>query len=328
MLILEEGFNMSKASIMNDLLRALLNEVPDLFAVLVVDLDGLTIAKQSVQGFNEETIGAIMSIIDQTINKIKRYAETAMGSGTINTDDFQLFYVELYAPALFVLVANPYSNMNRFLPYSYITAERISLILNDRDTTFYMPKLDSDGRLLFTSGLSSNNGKCKYYNIVIIGAETVGKSTLLEMYNSGDFHEAYKPTIGISLVNKELQISKNHKICLCMFDLGGLKAFAKIRSFYYQYSKAVILMFDYSRNETFEKINEWIEEARNFINKAAIFYILIGNKIDLMEDRISMKERAISLAEEYNFKFFETSALTGEGIDEVFTYLASNFLIT
>ena len=134
---------LSKVNSLNELLGNLLSEFPDLLAVLVVDLDGLIIAQQSVSGFDEELIGAIMGVLEQTINKIKRYTETSYGSGTFDTNEFQLFYVELgkLSSALFVLVTDPYSDLQRLLPYSYIVAEKVTLILNNISTSTNIPKL-------------------------------------------------------------------------------------------------------------------------------------------------------------------------------------------
>ena len=72
-------FNISS---LNDLLANLLKEVTDLLAALIIDQEGLIIAQQSVQGFDEEIIGAIMSIIEETIKKIKKFTKTSFGSGT------------------------------------------------------------------------------------------------------------------------------------------------------------------------------------------------------------------------------------------------------
>lgn len=313
---------MLKLSVLEELLSNLLNEVQDLLAVLVVDLDGLIIAKQSVKNFDEEIISAIMAILEQTITKVRRYAETSFGSGTFDTDDFQLFYVELsrVTPAIFVLVADTYSNMDQFIPYAYIVAEKISLILNNHSTPSSLPSLDKNGVLIFNSDSSNNNVR----NLTIVGPETVGKSALVGMYCEGKFRQNYKPTIGISLIKKNLQISKNFTLTLVMLDLGGFKKFAKVRRFYYQYSNTVLVLFDYSKPETFDNISGWIEESRHFLKDSTIPLLLIGNKIDLIENRENIKEKAQKLAEQYEATFFETSALTGEGIDELFTYLISN----
>ena len=316
---------MSKVAELEELLAKLLNEAQNLLAALVVDLDGLIIARSSVKGFDEELIGAIMAILDQTISKIKRYAETSFGSGTFDTNDFQLFYMELgnNIPAIFVLVGNHYSNIDQFIPYAYIVAEKISSILSNYDTSLKIPKLDSEGELILPAEEYNKNNVRK---ITLVGSEAVGKTKLARMYCGVNFNEngAYKPTIGISINEKELQVSRNFNLTLYLLDLSGLKSFVKIRKFYYKYSDAVLVLFDYTNISTFERITDWIEESRHFLKNKTTPIILIGNKIDKIEDREDIKSKAYKLAEQYNFPFFETSAITGQGIDELFTYLISN----
>ncbi len=313
---------MLRISSLNDLLANFLNEVPDLLAALVVDIEGLIIAQQSVKGFDEEIIGAIMSLIEQTIQKIRKVAVTSFGSGTFDTNEFRLFYVELggVTQALFVIVADPYSNIENFIPYSYIIAEKISMVLDNREISLNIPKLSKEGELIFESENDNTN------MIIILGSPAVGKSALIETYINGCFDQKYKPTLGISIIKKELQIARNINSLLYLFDTGGLKSFAKIRKFYYQNPSAVLIMFDYTNNDSLENTDEWIEEARHFIRNLNIPFVLIGNKTDLAEHREDLRIKAQSLATQYKMKLFETSALTGEGIDELFTYLISNLL--
>ncbi len=316
---------MSKVSELEELLAKLLEEAQNLLAALVVDLDGLIIARSSVKGFDEELIGAIMAILDQTIKKIKRYAETSFGSGTFDTNDFQLFYMELgnNVPAIFVLVGTHYLNIDQFIPYAYIVAEKISSILSNHDTSLQIPKLDNEGDLILPAEEYNKNNVRK---ITLVGSEAVGKTKLARMYCGANFKEngVYKPTIGISINEKKLQVARNFNITLYLLDLNGLKSFVKIRKFYYKYSDAVLVLFDYTKINTFERITDWIEESQHFLKNKTIPIILIGNKIDKIEDREEIKSKAFKLAEQYNFPFFETSAITGEGIDELFTYLISN----
>lgn len=316
---------MSKVSELEELLTKLLNETKNFLAALVVDLDGLIIARSSVKGFNEELIGAIMAIIDETIKKIKRYAETSFGSGTFDTNDFQLFYMELgnKVPAIFVLVADHYSTIDQFIPFTYIVAEKISSILSNYDTSLKIPRLDNKGELILPAEAINKNNVRK---ITLVGSEAVGKTKLARMYCGPNFNEngVYKPTIGISILEKELRVSKAYNLTLYLLDLSGLKSFVKIRKFYYKYSDAVLILFDYTNTSSFERITEWIEESRHFLNDTNIPIILIGNKIDKSEDREEIKSKAYNIAEQYNFPFFETSSITGEGIDELFTYLISN----
>lgn len=316
---------MARVNEIEGLLGNLLRQVKNLLAVLVVDLDGLIIARSSVEGFDEELIGAIMAILDQTITKIKRYAETAFGTGTFDTNDFQLFYMELgnKVPAIFVLVANHYSNIDQFIPYVYIVAEKISSILSNHNVSLNIPHLTKEGELILPA---EEYNKKNVRKIALIGSEAVGKSRLAQMYCGGNFNENgfYKPTLGISISEKELQISSSFNLTLYLLDLSGLKSLVKVRKYYYKYSNVVLILFDYSNLETLNNISGWIEESRHFIKNQEIPFILIGNKIDKIEDREVIKHQAQRLADQYNIPFFETSAFTGEGIDELFTFLISN----
>jgi small GTP-binding protein len=319
---------MSRLTLLEELLSNLLNEAGDLSAALIVDLDGLIIAKKSMGGFDEEIIGAIMGILEQTINRIKKYTETSFGSGTLDTNEYQLFYVELtkVIPAIFVLVGDQYSDVTQFIPFAYLVAEKISLILNNQETSIKLPKLSDKKKLILNSEISSQVGTNIINKIVLVGSEGVGKSSLVEMYSTGNFNPNYKPTIGVSIVEKEFQISRNYNLFLSFLDLSGLKNFAKIRKFYYTYSNAILILFDYTNIETFNNLSNWIEESRHYTENESIPIVLIGNKIDLIENREDIRIRAQELADRYNFPFFETSSYTGEGIDELFTYIISTLV--
>ena len=305
---------MTKLSILEDLLEVFLSEVPDLLAALVTDLDGFIIAKKSVKVFDDELIAGITSMLRQNLNQIKRYTKTEFSCGTVDINEFTLCYIELgeSTNALFVLVGNPYSHMDRFIPYAHIVADKVSLILNNQEVSIDLPKIDKVGKLVL------NPGSLK---ILLIGSKGVGKSSLVETYKNGRFKAIYHPTIGVSYIEKESQPTPEKKINLHIFDLGGLKSYAKVRRYYYQYADIVLILFDYSRIETFNNVKDWIEESHQFVYNDITSFIIIGNKIDLVNNRDEIQIQALKLTENHNSSFYEISALTGEGIDEMFNHL-------
>lgn len=109
----------SKTNLLNELLNNLVKEIKDLIAVLIVDSNGLIMAQQSNKGFKEEIFEVIISIVEENLEKMKKYAEISLGSGTIHMNEYQLFYVEMGInnQGLFVMVTDPYSNLNDFIPY-------------------------------------------------------------------------------------------------------------------------------------------------------------------------------------------------------------------
>ena len=68
---------------------------------------------------------------------------------------------------------------------------------------------------------------------------------------------------------------------------------------------------------SFEDVNTWIEEVQNQSPKT-ILIILVGNKIDLKDKREVTYEEGNDLANKNGIIFMETSAKTGENVNEIF----------
>ena len=82
----------------------------------------------------------------------------------------------------------------------------------------------------------------------------------------------------------------------------------------------IILIFDVTNYESFLTIKEfYYPKTKEFPNINLIY--LIGNKIDL--ERKVPREEAMNSANENNLRYFETSYLTGEGIQEFFNGLVN-----
>lgn len=64
-----------------------------------------------------------------------------------------------------------------------------------------------------------------------------------------------------------------------------------------------------------------MEQVRSLAPKG-IPIILVGNKVDLIEDRKVTYEEGLKLAESMNISFIEVSALSGEGVHSMFDQMA------
>ena len=69
-----------------------------------------------------------------------------------------------------------------------------------------------------------------------------------------------------------------------------------------------------------KKINENIDNNKN------VKIILIGNKIDLINDRKITQEEGQEVANTYNIKYFETSAKDDTGIKEAIRTIINDIL--
>ena len=308
---------MTKSERLEALLANFLDVVPDLLATIVIDLDGFIFAKNSTKEFDNDLIGVITANLDQTLNRIKKYTDTKIGSGSFDTDEFRFFYIELGSTtdALLLLIGKPYSKLEDYIPFSHVIAEKVSKLLNNEETSIEVPLLNEKGDLKL-----KNNSK----TITFIGSEKVGKTSLIKKFEYDLYEKKYIPTIGISLIEKEINYPDGDSVILNFFDLGGIKSFAKVRRHFYKYSDILVIVFDYASIESFKEIEEWINESSMFLNSDEIPYILVGNKIDLIESQSPIREEALDLSKERKFLLFETSCFTGQGVIDLFNFLTVN----
>jgi Ras-related protein Rab-1A len=152
---------------------------------------------------------------------------------------------------------------------------------------------------------------------IIIGDSSVGKSNIITKFVDDEFTHAYCSTIGVDY--KTICVDYLNKIVkIIIWDTAGQERFKTITRTFYKGAHVVIICFDLTNRETFENVDYWLEE----INKEHLLnpiIVLVGTKTDLSLKRIIIKEEALKKVSELKFKgYFETSAKTYDGIEEMF----------
>ena len=159
-----------------------------------------------------------------------------------------------------------------------------------------------------------------HYKILMLGESQVGKTSLLLKYTDDIFKINMLPTFGLDVRYKYLQ-KDNNNIRLDLWDTAGQEKFRTMTQNYYKGSDGIILVYDISNESSFETLKNWMDDIKeNSKNKIEV--IIIGNKLDLK--RQVEKKRLEQFAEEYKVPYFETSAKTGEGVEESFNKLIDN----
>ncbi len=166
--------------------------------------------------------------------------------------------------------------------------------------------------------------------VVMIGAGGSGKTALVNRYLTQKFSEEYIVTIGsqfaVKTVNVESANGRSVVVKLLVWDLAGQQRFDFIRGSYYRGSKGALLVFDTTRKSTWIELPKWIKEIDDALDEK-IPTILLANKVDLVEHRIITREMALQFVEENGLVgYLETSALSGQNVEEAFYMLAKNTL--
>jgi small GTP-binding protein len=107
-----------------------------------------------------------------------------------------------------------------------------------------------------------------------------------------------------------------------LWDVAGQPQFYMLHKPYFNGADGMILVFDVTRSSTFSNVKNWYNTTIKF-GLSAIPRVLVGNKTDLKDERKIILPMANHLSEELNAPYFETSALTGDGVDDIFEKIAN-----
>ena len=153
------------------------------------------------------------------------------------------------------------------------------------------------------------------FKILLLGDSSVGKTSILLKYISNKFDESSISTVGVDYMDKIIDYNK-FKIKLQIWDTSGEEKFRTITKNFYRNADGLLVVFDLTKKESYDHIRSWINEAKE--NNDKLKTILIGNKLDLKDERIVAIDVAKQFAEKNNLKYIETSAKDGTNINESF----------
>lgn len=159
------------------------------------------------------------------------------------------------------------------------------------------------------------------FKIVVIGDSGVGKTNLVSQFVDGVFFDDEKPTVGVEFSSKSLRLGEKDIRCQ-IWDTAGQERFRSVTKAYYNGAAGAIVAFDLTNSRSFESVGRWIEEAEENTKKETVV-LLVGNKSDLGHKReVSLEKVEGWLSLNKNrVVYMETSALSGDNVEQAFTAL-------
>lgn len=159
--------------------------------------------------------------------------------------------------------------------------------------------------------------------LTVIGSTSVGKSALTIRFVKKQFTPEYDPTI--SRTYRHHIVINGTDYSLTVYDTAGLEQQAQIPQYYIN-SHGFILVYSIADPQSFEIVRDIYDRLVDEIGSNSVPVVLIGNKFDLNDQRRVNKEAGQQLVQEWRnagsqAAFIETSALTGEKVDDVFVTL-------
>ena len=157
------------------------------------------------------------------------------------------------------------------------------------------------------------------YKLLMIGDSGVGKSSLLLRFASDQFEDSYMTTVGLDFKIRTVEVD-GKVVKLQMWDTAGQERFRTITSSYYRGAQGIVVVYGLDDKKSFENVKQWVEEIDRYAGEGVV-KLLVGNKCDV-EARQVTREEAEKFAEELKMRYMETSAKTGENVEETFMLTA------
>jgi small GTP-binding protein len=303
----------------------------NLIATLIVNREGLVMSAlkgSSDADVEEDVIGGVSALVEPVLTRItEEFSSGSFGTGTFDTEEQRFIFCEAGPEAVFVTVLKSVAMVDPVFPYAYLAAEKIARIFDGRSVSPVIPKLIAERESQNIQRKVDKLQKIKIksgeyaFKLILGGEGGVGKTSMVHRFVEDSFQTDYKSTIGTSIMKKECEFQGlQSKVRFVIWDLAGQAQFKRVRQTYVANAEAGILVYDVTRKETLDSLENWFKEIKSV--SQTISMILVGNKIDLENDRVVSTEQGEELAKKLNLSYIETSAKTGENINDAFNMLA------
>ena len=163
------------------------------------------------------------------------------------------------------------------------------------------------------------------FKIVLVGDSGVGKTNLLLRYLKNEFNTQTKATVGVEFGNTKVQID-NALIKAQIWDTAGQERYRSITSAYYKGAHGALIVYDITRKDSFDSVEKWLSDLKNNGEEKMVI-MAIGNKCDMVNERVISTEEGEAKAQRNNIAFLETSALNATNVAKAFDELIQKLYV-
>ena len=141
--------------------------------------------------------------------------------------------------------------------------------------------------------------------VILIGDSKVGKTNILNRLVNNEFNAKHIPSLSLEYYNHSIKIN-NYIIRMQIWDTAGQEKTNSLISNYYRSAEVAIFVYSINDIKSYNSIQEWYKELINEGNEenSNVKKVLLGNKLDLENDRQVDKNIADTFAKENGFEVF------------------------
>jgi Ras-related protein Rab-5C len=156
------------------------------------------------------------------------------------------------------------------------------------------------------------------FKVVLLGASAAGKTSIVIRFCKGTFSQGQEPTIGAAFISRDIT-TRDGIVSLHVWDTAGQERYRSLVPKYSQGAAAIIIVYDATDPDSFAAAQACYAETHENLPSGVVWF-LVANKCDLPPtvDPVTARD----FANEKDLIFVETSAMTGQGVSDLFLEVA------
>jgi small GTP-binding protein len=156
----------------------------------------------------------------------------------------------------------------------------------------------------------------------MLGSFGVGKTSLVERFVRSMFSPKYQTTVGVKIDKKVVHVG-GEELILMLWDMAGEEDHAPVKLRQVQDASGYLLVADGTRSKTLDVARSIQQRVETEIGSRP--FLALINKADLRETW-EIPETAWADLANAGWTVLETSAKSGEGVEEAFMTLTARML--
>ncbi|OHT00704.1 GTP-binding protein ypt5 [Tritrichomonas foetus] len=159
--------------------------------------------------------------------------------------------------------------------------------------------------------------------VIFIGDSGVGKTSLISRGANDSFNDMTSPTVGAGVTPMTRTVD-GKEVGFHVWDTAGQEIYRSIIPLYFKYAVCAIIVFSFEDIKSFQALDLWLEMLQTNTDHD-IPVVIAGNKCDVEKKTVDIS-MAKKWASSKNYQLFLTSARTGEQVNNLFQFVAENYV--
>ncbi len=158
----------------------------------------------------------------------------------------------------------------------------------------------------------------KIFEYIIVGPPEVGKTSLIVRYFDNLFLNASYNTIGFEMRSKLISGYANYDIKMMVYDTAGQERYFTLVTNFIKNKACILLCFSLASTTSFQECKKYAKMINDIKDENTVVF-LIGTILDMKAKCKNINQEELNEFINLNqYKYYEISSKTGEGIREFF----------